>query len=576
MISVRFDWRKHSDLAPHAGTMAADARTKQGTADAAIEARDAPLLEVRHVRKRFAQAAGLISADLKVRRGEIHAIIGANGCGKTTLASIIAGLYTPDAGELRVDGTPVHFTSPRQAQQHGIVAIYQEPQFVPALTAADNIFLGAELRYEHVPLLHRHLMKERAIALLRELGATFDASVPLAKLGLAERQLVAIARALSRNVTLCILDEPTAALGTLETERLFEVLRSLRARGAGVIYISHQLDEVLTLADRVTTMRDGRTVETINVADVTRESLISQFVSYEGSAALANDSMIDRQGRPIALQVERLSRHSAFEDVSFQVAAGEIYGLAGLTGSGRSEIARGIFGADSLDKGLVRIYGRPVRIRSPRDAIKAGIGMLPEDRSLEGLILCESANENVALTIWDRIAHGGVVTPGLGLRIAARLIAQLGMRAPQQSRTVAGLSGGNQQKVVLAKWFATMPKVLILDEPTRGVDVSAKAEVCSLIRYVAAQGIAVIVICSELPELLDLADRVGVVRNGHIVTELSRAAATQELVFQHALGTASCSTWPSDLTAPRGMTEQQPPWPATAASRLGMEAKQWQ
>jgi ABC-type sugar transport system ATPase subunit len=569
MNSVWFDWRKHSDRAPGAGT-------KPVAMDASIEARDAPLLELRQVRKRFAQAVGLSSADLKVRRGEIHAIVGANGSGKSTLANIIAGLYPPDAGELRVDGMPVRFTSPRQAQQHGIVAIYQEPQFVPALTAADNIFLGAELRYERVPLLHRHLMQERAVALLRALGAGFDASAPLAKLGLAERQLVAIARALIRNVTLCILDEPTAALGTHETERLFAVLRSLCAQGAGVIYISHRLDDVLTLADRVTTMRDGRTVETINVAEVTRESLISRFIDCAGSDALAGDSMLGRQGRPIALQVEHLSRHNAFEDVSFEVASGEIYGLAGLTGSGRTKIARGIFGADPLDKGLIRIYGRPVRIRSPRDAVKAGIGMLPEDRGLEGLILCQPANENVALTIWDRIAHGGVVTPGLGLRIAARLIAQLGMHAPQQSRTVAGLSGGNQQKVVLAKWFATMPKVLILDEPTRGVDVSAKADICSLIRYVAAQGIGVIVICSELPELLDLADRVGVVRNGHIVTELSRAAATQELVFQHVLGTISYGTWPSDLTVPRGMPEPRLPWQATGANRVEMEAKPWQ
>ncbi len=575
MNSLRFDWRKRPARFPGPDPLPARDGATWGAPLASLEAPAAPLLEVRRVRKRFAEAAGLISADLEVRRGEIHALVGANGSGKTTLASIIAGLYRPDAGEMRVAGTPVRFTTPRQAQQHGIVLIHQEPQFVPDLTVGDNIFLGAELRHERVPLLHRHQMHEHASALLREVGANFDADVPVAKLGLAERQLVAIVRALSRNARLCILDEPTAALGRYETERLFETLRGLRARGAGLIYISHQLDDVLALADRVTIMRDGRTVQTIRVAELTREYLIGRLVGGEEPVALGNDPTPGRRSRPIALQVEHLSRHNAFEDVGFQVAAGEIYGLAGLTGSGRTKIVRAIFGADPLDRGLVRVYGRPVRIRSPRDAIRAGIGMAPEDRSGEGLILCQPANENVALTIWERIAHGGVVTPALGLRIAARLNAQLGMCAPQRAGAVAGLSGGNQQKVVLAKWFATLPKVLILDEPTRGVDVSARAEICSLIRYVAGQGIGMVIICSDLSELLDLADRVGVVRAGHIVAEFSRDAATLEQVFQHALGNASRGIAPPDPAASYAVPARRPPWPAPGVNRLGMEGRPW-
>lgn len=562
MISSLFEWRKHPHRAPDAG---------QETARREAGAPDVPLLEVRHARKCFAEAAGVVSANLVVRRGEIHAIVGANGSGKTTLASIIAGVYTPDAGELRIAGTPVRLTSPRHAQQHGIVAIHQEPQFVPDLTVADNIFLGAELRYGRVPLVRHQRMYEQAAELLRELGATFDAAVPLGTLGLAERQLVAIARALSRNLTLCILDEPTAILGAFETERLFDVLRRLRARDAGVIYISHQLDDVLSLADRVTIMRDGRTVQSIQVADVTREALIGQFVGHEGRGVPSGGTLVHQPGRPIALQVERLSRRNVFEDISFQVEAGEIYGLAGLTGSGRTRIARGIFGVDPLDKGLVRIYGRPVRIHSPRDAIKAGIGMLPEDRKLDGLILCQPANENVALTIWERIGHAGLVTPALGLRLAARLMAQLGTGVPQRQGAVAGLSGGNQQKIALAKWFAALPKVLILDEPTRGVDITAKAEICALIRYIAAQGIGMLVICSELPELLTLADRVGVVRRGHIVAEFTRNAATQELVFQHALGNA-----PTRSTEPAEIQEQRPARPMIEANRLGTEPKRWQ
>lgn len=574
MISSLFEWRKHPHRAPGAGAAPSRHGVGQEIAPREADAVDVPLLEVRQVRKCFAEAAGVVSADLVVLRGEIHAIVGANGSGKTTLANIIAGVYTPDAGELRIAGTPVRFTSPRHAQEHGIVAIHQEPLFVPDLTVADNIFLGAELRYDRVPLVRHHRMHEQAAELLRELGATFDVAVPLGKLGLAERQLVAIARALSRNLSLCILDEPTATLGAFETERLFDVLRRLRARGAGVIYISHQLDEVLTLADRVTIMRDGRTVQSIRVADVTRETLISQFVGHAALGVAGDDMMVHQSGRPIALQVEQLSRRNVFEDISFQVAAGEIYGLAGLTGSGRTRIARGIFGVDPLDKGLVRIYGRPVRIRSPRDAIKAGIGMLPEDRKLDGLILCQPANENVALTIWERIGHAGLVTPALGLRLAARLMAQLGMGVPQRQCAVAGLSGGNQQKIVLAKWFATLPKVLILDEPTRGVDIRAKAEICALIRYVAAQGIGMLVICSELPELLGLADRVGVVRQGHLVAEFTREAATEELVFQHALG--NVSTRATEPVGAQGVQEQRAARSMSAANRLGTEPKQWQ
>jgi ribose transport system ATP-binding protein len=361
---------------------------------------DVPLLQVRYARKCFAEASGLIAADLEVRRGEIHAIVGANGSGKTTLAKIIAGVHTQDAGELLYAGVPVHFTSPRQAQQHGIVAIHQEPQLVPYLTVADNIFLGDELMYRRVPLMHRRQMYEQSMDLLSELGAGFDAATLIARLGLAERQLVAIAKALHRKVTLCIMDEPTAALGTAETERLFAVLRRLRAMGVGVIYISHRLDEVLSLADCVTVMRDGRTVQTARIAEASRESLIGQIVGQDGAGEPDTSGAADRAARPIALQVEHLERHGVFAGVGFHIAAGEIYGLAGLAGAGRTEIARAIFGADRLDDGHVLVYGRQVRLRTPHDAIKAGIGMLSEDRKLDGLVLCQAANENVALTIW--------------------------------------------------------------------------------------------------------------------------------------------------------------------------------
>ncbi len=552
MNSSLFEWRKrpkqHLDDAAASSDAAEGAGVRSAAAAAAVAA--APLLEVRRLRKCFAEAVGVASADLVVRRGEIRAIVGANGSGKSTLASAIAGLYLPDAGEVRLDGVPVRFTSPRHAQQHGIVAIHQESQFVPDLSVVDNIFLGAELRYGRVPLVHHQQMYQQAAQLLRDLGASFDPAMPLGRLGLAGQQLVAIARGLWRNLALCILDEPTATLGEYETVRLFAVLRRLREQGAGILYISHRLDEVLTLADCITIMRDGRTVQSVRVADVTREWLVGQFVEREG-AAIGGDTMTPPR-RPVALKVEHLSRRNAFEDVSFQVVAGEIYGLAGLTGAGRTRIACSLFGVEPADDGVVCVYGRPVRIRSPRDAIKAGLGMLPEDREHDGLILCQPAAANVALPMWERIAHGGLVTPAVGLRLASRLLAQLGTGVAQKGGAVAGLSGGNQQKIVLAKWFATLPKVLILDEPTRGVDVTAKAEIHALIRYIAAQGIAMIVICSELSELLSLADRVGVVRAGRLVAEFGRAAATQELVLRHALGHVPAQTAePGGSTAPR-------------------------
>jgi ABC-type sugar transport system ATPase subunit len=419
--------------------------------------------------------------------------------------------------------------------------------------------------------MHRQQMRARAADLLRELGASFETTTPVARLGLAERQIVAIARALSRNARLCILDEPTAALGSRETDRLFAMLRHLRDRGAGVIYISHRLDEVLAIADRVTIVRDGSTTDAIRVAGVTREALISQVVLHQGPDRQTSAPVSSRPKCSFALQVEHLSRRSIFDDVSFQIAAGEIYGLAGLTGSGRTRIARGIFGVDPLDSGLIRVYGRPVRIRSPREAIKAGIGMLTEDREVDGLILRQPASENVALPIWDRIAHAGLVTPQQGLRLAARLIVQLGVNSPAQSCTVAGLSGGNQQKVVLAKWFATLPKVLILDEPLRGVDITAKVEICTLIRYLAAQGIGLLVICSELPELLNLADRIGVVREGRIVSEFNRTTATQELVFQCALGVAAQNVrGDGDSPPAQGAQQRRYPWPGSEAERSGM------
>ena len=497
--------------------------------------RTPPLLEMRGIGKSFPGVRALRSVDFDVRPGEVHALVGENGAGKSTLMKILAGAYTADEGEVRLDGSPVRFATPHEALAAGVVTIYQELNLIPALSVGENMFLGDEPRIGGSPVIDWAVIHRQAGELLDRVGVKLDTHAPVGSLGVGKQQLVEVAKALHRTPRLIVMDEPTAALGLAEIDELFRVIRELRAAGVSIVYISHRLDEVCTVCDRVTVMRDGTVVDTRAVANSDVETLVQLMVGRTLERALRAPNPPVQQAE--LLRVTGLTRRGAFEDVSFSVRRGEIYGLGGVVGAGRTEVARAIFGADPIDSGEVTIEGRPVRISSPRDAVRCGIAMLTEDRKAEGLVLGLSVRANVTLTVLDRIARAfGIIPTARERALTAEFITNLHIRTPGGEQLVVNLSGGNQQKVVLAKWLAVKPKLLIFDEPTRGVDVGAKAEIYTLIRELVADGMAVIVISSELPELLSLSDRIGVLKRGRLVVELDAAAADEATVLAYAAG----------------------------------------
>jgi ribose transport system ATP-binding protein len=492
-----------------------------------------PLLEMRGIGKGFPGVRALSGVNFDVRAGEVHALVGENGAGKSTLMKILAGAYVADAGEVRLDGRPVRFADPQAALCAGIVTIYQELNLIPALSVAENIFLGDEPHIGASPMIDWPAAHRRSAELLERVGVALNTRLAVGSLGVGQQQLVEVAKALHRTPRLIVMDEPTASLGLAEIDELFRVIRELRARGVSIVYISHRLDEIFAICDRVTVMRDGTVVDTRTVADSDIETLVHMMVGRTLERAL-------RAANPPAenvevLAVRGLTRRGVFSDVSFRVRRGEIYGLGGVVGSGRTEVARAIFGADPIDGGEIAVDGVTVRIASPRDAVRNGIAMLTEDRKAEGLVLGLSVRVNVALTVLDRIARAfGFIPPARERALAQGFITSLRIRTPGSEQLVVNLSGGNQQKVVLAKWLAVKPKILIFDEPTRGVDVGAKAEIYTLIRELVAQGMAVIVISSELPELLSLSDRIGVLKRGRIVVELDAATTDEATVLAYA------------------------------------------
>jgi ribose transport system ATP-binding protein len=492
-----------------------------------------PLLEMRGIGKGFPGVRALRGVDFDVQSGEIHALVGENGAGKSTLMKILAGVYLADEGEIRLDGLPVRFAAPDDALAAGIVTIYQELNLVPGLSVAENIFLGDEPRVGTSPMIDWPTAHRRSAELLARVGITLDTHLAINALGVGRQQLVEVAKALHRTPRLIVMDEPTASLGLAEIDELFGVIRELRARGVSIVYISHRLDEIFALCDRVTVMRDGTVVDTRPVAQSTIETLVQMMVGRTLERALRTPN--PPAEREEVLRVSGLTRRGAFSDVSFVVRRGEIYGLGGVVGAGRTEVARAIFGADPVDSGEIAVDGHAVRITSPRDAVRNGIAMLTEDRKAEGLVLGLTVRENVALAVLDRIARAfGFIPPARERALAQEFIASLRIRTPGGEQLAVNLSGGNQQKVVLAKWLAVKPKVLIFDEPTRGVDVGAKAEIYALIRELVAHGMAVIVISSELPELLSLSDRIGVLKRGRIVAELEAATTDEATILAYA------------------------------------------
>jgi len=491
-----------------------------------------PVLVLRHAAKSFGAVQAVADASIELYRGETHALVGENGAGKSTVVKMLAGVHQPDSGELIVNGTAVRLSGPADAQAAGIAVIYQEPLLFPDLTVAENIYMGRQ------PLrrgrrIDAAAMKDRVNELFGRLGVRLDPDRICRGLSIADQQLVEIAKALSLDATIIVMDEPTAALSAVETARLFEVVATLRAAGAAVLFISHRLEEVFEICQRVTVMRDGRQVLSQPLAGLTAHDLVRAMVGRDIAERMAT-------GRPAAgepvLTVEHLTREGVFIDISLQVRAGEIVALAGLVGSGRSEVARAIFGIDRYHAGRVTVNGRSLRAASPSAAMAAGIGFVPEDRRQQGLVMEMSVQQNVALASLRRLRRAGIVTGGLERRFSADWVARLQIKYGRLTDPVASLSGGNQQKVVLARWLARKPALLIIDEPTRGIDIATKSQVHGLLSDLAGSGVAILMISSELPEVLRLGDRILVMREGRLVAEFARADATEESVVAAATG----------------------------------------
>ncbi|MGI9450194.1 MAG: sugar ABC transporter ATP-binding protein [Geminicoccaceae bacterium] len=492
-----------------------------------------PVLELRNVNKSFPGVRALDDVQFNVFPGEIHALLGENGAGKSTLIKIVSGVYEPDSGLLKVLGEESRFQSPLEAQAAGIATIYQELLLFPALTVAENIFVGHPPR-NRFGGIDWSTMRQKASDLLASLDIhDLDPAQIVGALSIGNRQRVEIAKALSRDAKLLIMDEPTAALTEADVERLFDIVRKLRERDAGIVYISHRLEEVFELADRVTVLRDGGYVGTKRIEETNRDDLISMMVGRIIDA-LFPKTKVD-PGETV-LEVEHLDRPPQTRDVSLSVRGGEIVGLAGLVGSGRSELAQVIFGVTPADAGTIRLAGKQVNIKNPREAKALGIAYLPEDRGLQGLIRPMTLRENLSLAVLERLAKASFVGLQDERTLAKDAIDKFGIRASSTEQVVNKLSGGNQQKTVVAKWLATNPRILIMDEPTRGVDVGAKAEIHRLMGELVEQGLAILMISSELPEIMGMSDRILVMREGRIVAEFRRDEASQEEIAAAMMG----------------------------------------
>ena len=496
----------------------------------------APLLRATDVAKSYAGVQALRGASLELFAGEVHALVGENGAGKSTLIKILTGAVQPDRGEILIEGLPVTRHSPRAAKALGIAAIYQQPALFPELSVAENLAVGVESQgaWRRIDWRAR---RERAVQLLSRVGARIDPEAEAGELSMAEQHLVEIARALGADAKVLILDEPTASLPEDDARNLFRVAGELRARGVGLIYITHRLEELREIADRVTVLRDGQTIGTHEMRDVTREQLIQMMVGRELSAVFPKRPVTI--GEPV-LELRGVGcAASGVHDVTLEVRGGEIVGLAGLVGAGRTELARTVFGISPADTGEIRVCGRRVHVGNPADAIALSIAYCPEDRRRHGVVPEMPVTANVTLAALDRFSNGRPLGPLDFAReraVAADYVRRLAVKTPSVFANVGSLSGGNQQKVALSRWLLTQPSVLILDEPTQGIDVAAKAEIHSLMVRLAEQGAAILMISSELPEILGMSDRVAVMRDGTVVEVLDRAEASAERVLAAALG----------------------------------------
>jgi ABC-type sugar transport system ATPase subunit len=485
------------------------------------------------ITKAFGGVTALDGVSFAVARGECHGLMGENGAGKSTLGKVLAGIHRPDAGALRLDGRRRAFRSPRDAARAGVGMVHQELAFCPDLTVAENLGLGRWPRRARW-FVDRPAMEARARALLAEIGVELDVARPMRALTTGQEQLVQVAAAVGTGARVLVFDEPTSSLSEAESRRLFDLIARLKRRGVTMIYVSHRLPEVLALCDRISVLRDGRHAGTLDRAEATQDRIVRLMIG-RAVADYSPRHLASAPGAP-RLRVRGLSSPGRFAGVSFELRAGEVLGFAGLVGSGRSEVAQALFGLDPRAGGSVEVDGRPLRLGDCRAAMRAGLGLVPEDRKRQGLILPMSCLRNFSLALLDRLRRGGFLLRRREAELADEMFARLRVKAAGPEAPAESLSGGNQQKIVLAKWLARRPKVLLVDEPTRGVDVGAKAEIHALLDELAAQGAALLLVSSELPEVIRLSTRILVMREGRLVAEVKRADASQETLLRAMAG----------------------------------------
>ncbi len=484
------------------------------------------------IMKSFGTNQVLNNAGFFLRDGEVHALMGENGAGKSTLMKILTGVYTKDGGVVKVDGQEVHYNDPQEAEAAGIVFIYQELNVMFDLTVEENLFMGKEIT-KGFGICDKKAMRAKAKEILDRMGVRIPVDTVMSDLSVGQQQMIEICKALLVDAKVIIMDEPTAALTQSETAALFEVIENLRRRGVSIVYISHRMEEIFELCDRITVLRDGQYIDTCEIKDITMDDVVKMMIGREiGERYPSRNHSIGKT----VFEVKGLSRKGAFSDVSFTVGAGEVLGVSGLMGAGRTEIMQAIFGYLPADSGEILIDGQPVKIKNPMDAMKAGIGFITEDRKVEGLMLDKTIRENIALANLGVISGSGVISKSKEKSLISKGIEEFKIRCFGTEHECGNLSGGNQQKVVLAKWIYTEPKILILDEPTRGVDIGAKKEIYNVINDMARKGVAIIMVSSELPEILGMSDRVMVVREGDVRGILDIENASQESIMTLATG----------------------------------------
>ncbi|MHC4645687.1 MAG: sugar ABC transporter ATP-binding protein [Planctomycetota bacterium] len=488
------------------------------------------ILSLRNITKTYPGVRALDDVSMDVQKGEVHAVVGENGAGKSTLMKVLTGAVRPDSGEIELEGRVYRHLAPHQAFEMGIAAIYQEFNLIPFLTVAENIFFGKEIR--RGPFLRRSQMNAEAARLLAALAVEIDPEEHVANLRLAYQQIVEIAKALSREAGILIMDEPSASLTANEVDRLFDLVRTLRAKGVAIVYVSHKMSEILELADRVTVLRDGKLVRTLDVRDADRRKLISLMVGRELGESYPQKG---QTGEDILLEVRNLRTAGGLNDVSFTLRRGEILGFGGLVGAGRTELVRAIFGADPVESGDILLEGKKIAVTSPRQAIRHGIGLVPEDRKQHGILAGMSVRENISYSSLKTLSRLGVIKEREETKVAAGFGRKLNIKSPDLKTPVGNLSGGNQQKVVLSKWLAARCKILMFDEPTRGIDVGAKQEIYEIMRQLTQNNCGVMFVSSEMPELIGMADRVLVMRAGRIVGSFPKGQATPEAVLHLAM-----------------------------------------